>query len=258
MKPLHVLLAAAPALLALAPITTLQAEALLAPGATAEAPSEEGRHCKPHKPFPPGHRLTEEERAKLKAVRDQVMAAHPEFATEAAALKERAASLREKLHALMIAANPAVKPILEKLEAGRKGHADAPEEDPTAIVPPAAPEPRDADGADAKCPPGHKPILTPKEKELLDQTRHQVLEANPDLAKDLRAVHEARRALRHKIVEAMIALDPSVKEILAKLHRPPYGHRPGRPGRPGGHHGPGDAPEPPAAEETPTVFPSGT
>jgi hypothetical protein len=157
-----------------------------------------------------GPRLTPEEQQKLKTVREQVLKANPDLAKEVDALKERGKAAQDKLHTLMIAANPAVKPIIDKIEAAR--------------------------GKDGER--GTRPDLTEDERKTLGETRKTVLDANADLNTELQAVAEARRPLEKKVADAMIAADPSVKDLLAKV-RPPGGPGGRRPHGPDGDKTPG-------------------
>ena len=82
-----------------------------------------------------------------------------------------------------------------------------------------------------------KRVLTPEERQKLKAVHEQVLAANPALAAerdalkaerkaarankgegtDLIALHEKAKAFRAKLADAMVAADPSVKDILVKI-----------------------------------------
>ena len=228
MKTLRFIPLVAAALLSVSALTPpLQAEpttpAAPAGGPPGDGPGAPGR---PHRP-----RLTPEEMEKLKTVREQVFASNPALAQERDALKARFKAAQEKLHALMVAANPEVKPIVEKLGDAWK------DEEPGK---------------------GNRPVLTPKERQLLEETREKVLAANPELKAEMRAIRDARMEFEKKVRDAMIAADPSVKEIFEKMRQ----GRPGGPDGPGRPHGPKPHGPKPGADKPeapePTALPSGT
>jgi hypothetical protein len=103
-----------------------------------------GKHRMGHMKHKLGRILTAEEHEKLKGVREQVMAANPALKTELDALiserrelgrdatKEEREEFRakmkafhEKIQAAMLAADPSVKPILDKIAAARAEHKKA-------------------------------------------------------------------------------------------------------------------------------------
>lgn len=87
--------------------------------------------------------------------------------------------------------------------------------------------PHSADGGPG--PGGHMGGLTPEERQELMADRKAVLDANPDLADQM-------KALQDKINAAMVKMDPKVAPLLAKMDAAHKQHPdgPGGPGSPGG------------------------
>jgi hypothetical protein len=126
--------------LLVAPATTIQADTnTVTTAATTTCPTgkKAGHKKAGHKAK--GHRgggvLTADEKSKMKSVREQVVAADPSIKAEhdairdlrkdkgatadREAVRERAKALHAKVNAAMVAADPTVKPILDKLAAAR-------------------------------------------------------------------------------------------------------------------------------------------
>jgi hypothetical protein len=81
-------------------------------------------------------------------------------------------------------------------------------------------------------PPGHG-MLTSDERQELKTAHQAALQANPDLATEGKALRDQMEAYQKKLSAAMIAADPKVQPILAKMEA----------ARP--HHDGDDAPPPP-------------
>ena len=69
--------------------------------------------------------------------------------------------------------------------------------------------------------------LTPDERKQVIADREAALKANPDLAAREKELRDKMMALQKDIDAAMIAADPSVAPILAKMHAdgPPHKHK---------------------------------
>jgi Spy/CpxP family protein refolding chaperone len=83
---------------------------------------------------PPHHHghgagLTKAEWTELKTAHEDALKADPSLATDGKALREQFKAYMKKMHDGMVAADPDVKPILEKLEAGHHHHHGPPPSD---------------------------------------------------------------------------------------------------------------------------------
>jgi Spy/CpxP family protein refolding chaperone len=76
-----------------------------------------------------GSQLTQDERTELKTAHDTAIKDNPDLATEGKKLHEEMHAYMKKMHDAMVTADPNVKPILDKLEAGHHHHGPPPADD---------------------------------------------------------------------------------------------------------------------------------
>jgi hypothetical protein len=108
---------------------------------------------------------------------------------------------------------------------------------------PPGPEASPAGNARPELPPPHGPManLTQEERHQLKAAHDRAIQLNPSIEEEMKSAHLLMEKARKRMHDAMIAVDPSVAPILAKI-LPPRGERgeergPGRQ-TPGGRHGP--------------------
>jgi hypothetical protein len=63
--------------------------------------------------------LTQDERTELKTAHEDAIKANPDLETEGKQLHEQMRDFEKKMHDAMVAADPKVEPILDKMEKGR-------------------------------------------------------------------------------------------------------------------------------------------
>ena len=71
-----------------------------------------------------GPPLTQEEMQELKTAHDTALQNNPDLAAENKKLMEEMEAFHKKMDAAMIAADPNVAPLIQKMEASRKHHGD--------------------------------------------------------------------------------------------------------------------------------------
>lgn len=162
--------------------------------------------------------LSDQEKTQLKAAHDKAIQQNPALETAIKAARETMDTARKEMHDAMVAIDPAVAPILAKMEP-RKGEKSWKQGPPTSGEGP---------GGRHHAPPGMA-NLTETERQQL-KAAHEQVRQDPSVIAARQAMKSAStpeerkaagEAMRQASDAAMLKVDPTLEPILDKLHQSP-------------------------------------
>jgi len=162
-----------------------------------------------------------EEREKLKAAREKAMQ-DPKVQDAQENMKAASEALRAARKKALLAQDPDLGPILEKLEAAQKQNLPGPKPDVKPDAKAGTPDGGDKPGAKAGSPDrGGRRMdllgsLTPEEREKFKAANEKIKD-NPEVVSAREKAQQADKQFFSALRDAMLAADPSLEPLLKKM-----------------------------------------